>query len=193
VPSPLREQQRRESWAAVQAAALVLVSEHGFDAVTVDDVAAAAGVSRRTFFNHFPTKAAALFDPHPDDAEQLAQLLAGADTSAGVWPALREVCTAFVRGQDRVLAVRRRLVEDPELDAYHRTAHLHVGQALDRWLAGQLPDDPFRARLVGEAAGAVLMTAFLAWQPDDDPAWFTELVGRGFDLVGAGFAGPVPG
>lgn len=176
----------------MQSAALALVSERGFDAVTVDDVAAAAGVSRRTFFNHFPTKAAALFDPHPDDAEQLVQLLEGVDVSAGVWPALREVCLAFVRGQDDVLAVRRRLVEDAELDAYHRTAHLHVGQAFDRWLADQLPGDPFRARLVGEAAGAVLMTAFLAWQPEDDPARFAELVARGFDLVGAGFAGPGP-
>jgi AcrR family transcriptional regulator len=188
VPLPVRERQRREGWAAVQAAALQLVSQRGFDAVTVDDIAAAAGVSRRTFFNHFPTKAAALFDPHPDDADQLAQLLAGVDAGAGVWPALRTVCVDFVRGQDRVLKVRRQLVEDAELDAYHRTAHLHVGQALDRWLADQLPDDPFTARLAAESAAAVLMTAFLAWRPDDDPARFAELVGHGFDLVADGFS-----
>lgn len=186
--STLREQQRRDSWAAVQAAALALVSERGFDAVTVDDVAAAAGVSRRTFFNHFPTKAAALFDPHPDEADQLRRLLADVDGSAGVWPALRSVCLDFVRGQERVLPVRRRLVVDPELDAYHRTAHLHVGQALDRWLGDQLPDDPFTARLVAETAAAVLMTAFLAWDADADPAHFAVLVARGFDLVGSGFA-----
>ncbi|SSC23851.1 DNA-binding HTH domain, TetR-type, partial [Klenkia terrae] len=188
VPTPVREQQRRDSWAAVQAAALALVSERGFDAVTVEDVAVAAGVSRRTFFNHFPTKAAALFDPHPDDAEALAALLAGADTSGGVWPALREVCLALVARQEEVLAVRRRLVGDPELDAYHRTAHRHVGEAIDGWVGAQLPDDPFSARLVGETAAAVLMTAFLSWSPDDDPARFAELVGRGFDLVGTGFA-----
>ena len=187
VPTPVREQQRRDSWAAVQAAALTLVSARGFDAVTVDDVAAAAGVSRRTFFNHFPTKAAALFDPHPDDAEALDALLADADAAAGVWPALRGVCLALVARQEQVLAVRRRLVGDPELDAYHRTAHRHVGEAMDRWVTAQLPEDPFGARLVGEAAAAVLMTAFLTWSPDDDPARFAELVARGFDLVGSGF------
>jgi hypothetical protein len=94
----------------------------------------------------------------------------------------------FVRGQHRVLRVRRLLVEDAELDAYHRTAHLHVGQAMDRWLAAQLPGDPFTARLAAESAAAVLMTAFLAWHPDDDPARFADLVGRGFDLVAHGFA-----
>ncbi|KQS72163.1 hypothetical protein ASG41_19090 [Modestobacter sp. Leaf380] len=188
VPTPVREQQRRDSWAAVQAAALALVSERGFDAVTVDDVAAAAGVSRRTFFNHFPTKAAALFDPHPDDAEALQQLLADADTSAGVWSALRRVCLDFVDAQTVALPVRRRLVGDPELDAYHRTAHLHVGQAVESWTAAQLPDDPFTAQLVAETAAAVLMTAFLAWDPADPPQRFAELVARGFDLVGTGFA-----
>lgn len=186
--SPGREKQRRDSWAGVQAAALALVSERGLTAVTVEDIAAAAGVSRRTFFNHFPTKAAALFDPHPDDADALEELLAGVDTSSGVWTALRSVCLEFVAGQDHVLAVRRRLVGDPGLDAYHRTAHRHVGQAMDRWLAVQLPADPFAARLVAETAGAVLMTAFLAWGPEEDPARFAELVARGFDHVARGFS-----
>jgi AcrR family transcriptional regulator len=75
---PGQEQRRRESWRALQAAAIALVGSRGLARVTVDDIAEAAGVSRRTFFNHFPTKAAALFDPDPSDAERLAQLLARA-------------------------------------------------------------------------------------------------------------------
>jgi AcrR family transcriptional regulator len=181
---PLRERQRRESRRALQAAAIELVGRRGFGAVTVEDVAAAAGVARRTFFNHFPTKAAALFDPDPDDADRLQQLLASADVSAGVWPALRSVCVAFASGHERVLSVRRRLVtEDPALDAYHRTAHLHVGVALAGWTTAHLPEDPFAARLLAETAAAVLMTAFTAWTPDDDPALFPSLVARGFDLL----------
>ena len=54
--------------------------------------------------------------------------------------------------------------------------------------AAQLPDDPFTAQLVAETAAAVLMTAFLAWDPADPPQRFAELVARGFDLVGTGFA-----
>jgi len=180
----VREQQRRESWRALQGAAIELVGRRGFGAVTVDDVAAAAGVSRRTFFNYFPTKAAALFDPDPDDADRLHQLLATADQSSGVWPALRSVCVAFASGHERVLAVRRRLMtEDPELDAYNRTAHLHVRLAIARWTSEQLPEDPFAARLLAETAAGVLMTAFTTWSPDEDPTMFPTLVARGFDLL----------
>jgi len=178
------EQRRRRSWRTLQAAAVDLVGQRGFGAVTVDDVAAAAGVSRRTFFNYFPTKAAALFDPDPDDADRLHQLLETADTRAGVWPALRGVCVAFASGHERVLAVRRGLVaQDPELDAYHRTAHLHVGVALAEWTAVQLPGDPFAARLLADAASTVLMTAFLTWTPDEALSTFPALVARGFDLL----------
>ena len=184
-----REQQRRASWTALRTASHDLVARHGFAAVTVDDLAAAAGVSRRTFFNHFPTKAAALFDPAPGDAERLVELLAGVNPADGVWPALRDALVAFTEGETSTLAVRRRLVgEDPELDAYNRTAHAHVGVAVSAWAGTRLPGRPFEAALLAEAAAAVLITAFLAWQPDDDPALFPELVARGFDLVGAGFA-----
>jgi AcrR family transcriptional regulator len=185
-----RELQRLLSWRALQAAAIDLVGQRGFAAVTVDDVAAAAGVSRRTFFNHFPTKAAALFDPDPDDARRLAGLLAEAGGAGELWPALRSICTEFVAGHEAVLAVRRRLTaEDPELDAYHRTAHRHVELAIGSWARERHPADPFGAALAAAAAAAVLTTAFAEWQPDDPPARLVDLVARGFDLVAGGFRG----
>lgn len=189
MPSEGRDQQRRTSWTALQTAAIGLVEQRGFAAVTVDDIAAAAGVSRRTFFNHFATKAGALFDPHPDEAHQLEQLLAAVDTTEGLWPALRSVCMEFVTGQGRVLSIRRRLLGDRMLDSYHRTAHEHVGRAVTHWARARLPQDPFQASLVAESAAGILLTAFVAWDPDDPPASFPILVARGFDLVGAGFGG----
>src|ERR1700712_3056313 len=161
----VREQRRRQSWRALQAAAITLVDRHGFTAVTVDDVAAAAGVSRRTFFNHFPTKAAALFDPDPDDADRLATLLAAAtaavDSPTTAWAALQEVCVSFVAGHEDVIAVRRRLVAEwPDLDAYHRTAHHHVEVAVYEWTTRRPALDPFTATLLAQAAAAVLTTAF---------------------------------
>jgi AcrR family transcriptional regulator len=182
-----RELRRRASWRALQAAAVELVGSRGFAAVTVDDIATAAGVSRRTFFNHFPTKAAALFDPDPQDAERLEALLAAVPRpapGAGAWAALREVCVAFAAGHERVLGVRRRLVtDDPELEEYHRTAHRHVGLALTRWTHRHVPDDPFAALLLAEAASAVLISAFTTWTPDRPPADFPDLVAGGFDLL----------
>jgi AcrR family transcriptional regulator len=59
-PPAARRRNVAETTAAIERAAVGLVAEHGYDAVTVDMVCEAAGVSQRTFFNHFKTKDAAL-------------------------------------------------------------------------------------------------------------------------------------
>ncbi|EEH66294.1 transcriptional regulator, TetR family [Actinomyces urogenitalis DSM 15434] len=53
----LRAKRARRTRQALQAAALRLAAERGYEATTMEDVATAAGVSRRTVFNYFPTKA----------------------------------------------------------------------------------------------------------------------------------------
>jgi AcrR family transcriptional regulator len=184
-----QEQRRRDSWRALQAAAIALVGSRGLAGVTVDDIAEAAGVSRRTFFNHFPTKAAALFDPDPSDAERLAQLLAEAHGSCQPWRALQSVCVSFVAGHENVIAVRRRLIaESPDLDQYHHTAHMHVVVAIERWAREQPGLDDFLATLYAQTAGAILMTAFKSWRPDDPPELLPELVRRAFEQVADGLA-----
>ena len=49
------------SRAAVEKVALELFAERGFDDTPVEDIAAAAGISRRTFFGYFPTMSDVLF------------------------------------------------------------------------------------------------------------------------------------
>lgn len=60
----LREQKRIATKRALQLALLRLALERGFDSVTVEEVAQAAQVSTRTFFNYFATKEEALAAPH---------------------------------------------------------------------------------------------------------------------------------
>jgi AcrR family transcriptional regulator len=64
--SRLRERTRRRTRDDIADAALGLFLERGFDAVTVAEVAAAAGVSEKTVFNYFPTKAELVFDAEED-------------------------------------------------------------------------------------------------------------------------------
>jgi AcrR family transcriptional regulator len=52
----LRERKKRQTREAIAQAAMALFAEHGFDAVTVADVARAADVSEKTVFNYFPAK-----------------------------------------------------------------------------------------------------------------------------------------
>lgn len=56
IPPPPRRRDAVAKAAAIETAAVDLVLEHGYDAVTVDMICARAGVSQRTFFNHFKTK-----------------------------------------------------------------------------------------------------------------------------------------
>nr|WP_187702314.1 TetR/AcrR family transcriptional regulator [Dietzia sp. CQ4] len=52
---------------AIEDAATSLVLEHGYDCVTVDQICAAAQVSKRTFFNYVPSKEAAVIGSPPRD------------------------------------------------------------------------------------------------------------------------------
>lgn len=62
----LRERRRRETAWMLQKVTTQLVREQGFEAVTTDAIARAAGVSKRTFFNYYPNKEAAFFGEIPE-------------------------------------------------------------------------------------------------------------------------------
>jgi len=95
-------------------ASLALFAEHGYASVTVDDIAARAGVSARTFFRHFPDKEEVLF---ADDDELLPALLAsiaqGAPTASAEQDIVRALMTLADRFQPRreQLADRQRIVD----------------------------------------------------------------------------------
>jgi AcrR family transcriptional regulator len=59
----LRDRQRAQIRADIRRAAFRLFVERGYDAVTTEEIAAAAGVSPRTFFRHVPTKDELLLAP----------------------------------------------------------------------------------------------------------------------------------
>jgi AcrR family transcriptional regulator len=79
--SGLRERKKRQTRDAIAHAAAELFAERGFDAVTVDDVARRADVSRQTVFNYFPSKEQMLFDR--DDEVEAALLAAVRDRPDG--------------------------------------------------------------------------------------------------------------
>lgn len=74
----LRELEKVETTHRITQCAQRLTDRHGLDGFTMDELAAAAGVSRRTLFNYFPSKADAVLGVHPDlPAEALATFRAG--------------------------------------------------------------------------------------------------------------------
>lgn len=71
--------QRRQMRQELAAAAMDLFANQGYEETTVDQIAAEAGVARRTFFRYFRSKEEAIFPDHDDTLVRVADLLASAE------------------------------------------------------------------------------------------------------------------
>ncbi|MFW2513621.1 TetR family transcriptional regulator [Demequina sp. SO4-13] len=118
-PEGLRERKRRETRAATQRAAIDLGLEHGWEAVTVDMICDAAGISPRTFYNYFPSRESAVLGegkPMPDEAQIHAFVTAtGVSDVEAFAVMMAEVWTAAEPDRERFRARRRLLDATPEL------------------------------------------------------------------------------
>ncbi len=112
----LRERKKRARRAALVEAAQVLVLERGFDAVTVEDVADAAGVSARTFHNYFESKDEAVLGlPDTSVGPEIGDRFVsggptgnGFDDMAAVIAALLECLAPYAEGMRRSMEISRR-------------------------------------------------------------------------------------
>lgn len=87
----LRELKKRQSRVAMHRAALELVHEHGLGGVTVEAIAQRAGVSTRTFFNHWTTKESAIIGVLLEGGDQVAARLRERVQESGPKDGLRSV------------------------------------------------------------------------------------------------------
>ena len=71
-----------------------LFAEQGFDATTVDQIAAAAGVSRRTFFRYYTSKSDVLWNEFDNEVQTIRRLLAGTPDELPVMEAVRRAVLA---------------------------------------------------------------------------------------------------
>ncbi|MGY2066592.1 TetR/AcrR family transcriptional regulator [Blastococcus sp. SYSU DS0619] len=85
----LRQRKKQDTRAALAAATLELAAEHGLAAVTVEQIAARAGVSYRTFFNYFSGKEEALLRPGGAEAGTFGPRLLAQDPALPVLAAAR--------------------------------------------------------------------------------------------------------
>lgn len=106
-PEGLRERKKRAAREAITATARRLFAERGFDAVTVAEVAAAAGVSEKTVFNYFPTKEDLAFAGREEGIAQFVAAITGRPPGSSVLDVFRTmtgtVLDVFVAGGDEDL------------------------------------------------------------------------------------------
>jgi AcrR family transcriptional regulator len=189
----LRERVRRRTRGEIADAALSLFLERGFDSVTVSEVAEAAGVSEKTVFNHFPTKAELVFDA---DLDLIAGLVAairerpvGCSILTAVRSHLREDLPDV--GDDAGPEIRRRfqrmVTESPTLLAHRRQMTADYEERLGGVLAEQTgtPADAPENFLAAIALIGCLRAGFAGARLGGGRA---AASGRALDLLETGFA-----
>jgi len=188
----LRERKKLAAWRTIRSTALRLIGERGFDAVSVEDVATEAGVSRTTFFSYFPSKEAVVFDIDP---QQLQQWRAGLETEPDdrpLWEGLTELFIGMAELLSESLPVQKRVLDQhPALVHTARGTCDSYAPDLKAWIARRLPDgDDLRTTLVFNTALAAFTTAIEAWDPDDSFDRLLDSVGDCLRWAGAGLAQP---
>ncbi|WP_406270942.1 TetR family transcriptional regulator [Nocardia sp. NBC_00881] len=134
--------------------ALRLFAEKGYEATTVDEIAEAAGISRRTFFRQFRSKEDVIFADHESQLAQAAEFLAASRTDP--WEA---VCDTVVQVFERFthwreIAVRRyRVVRQvPALREREIVTVFRYERLFTDYLRERLPEVPDLARVQFAAA-----------------------------------------
>lgn len=188
-PPPLRAQRRFATQRAIQAHAVRLFTERGYDATTVADVAAAAGVSPMTVYRHFPTKEdLVLVDQH---GRLVAERIAA---SSAVQPLVRRIGSALIdsaatltnggdgddlaAGKQFLLARLQLMVSTPALRAKHLDNHYALQQSIVDALGDDASDPAtaFGAQAAASACLAAMNIAVVRWAEDDGRTDLPDLI-----------------
>ena len=173
-------------------AAVRLASRRGWDETTVQDIAAAAGVSPRTFFRYFPTKVDALFGDEPERMEILERALAerapGETVLAAVRRGVLEWVTEFMTEPELYISRARLAFEHPDVlgPALVRFAHLEAVVAAAAAVELHANAVDVRPRLIGAATTAAIRATSQAWIARNGEGDPREIVNESFDLLERG-------
>lgn len=193
-PTNRHELRRRSTHEALRQAALKSFASKGFAKVTVTELAREAGVTERTFFRHFPTKEAVLFQDYETQLEWLAEALARRPASESLFDAVLASVAAYPHDLE---VVRQAAIGRAELISADRIAsHLRVVQSsfahvLTEFVRNRHPDLPdidLAAEVAGSTLAAALVAAVENWGRNGCAGDLGELVAASLDLVRSGLA-----
>lgn len=181
----LRERKKRETRRLLATTAIRLIDERGLDQVTVDDIAAEAGVSTRTFFNYFASKEDSVLIP-PADREQrnreVLERFAAQPAELGSFPAMltaiRPILTEIDENPQEWLARLRIVMANPGLVLRALTLDRESNAELVAAIARRSGTDPATdlfPTLVLSLVSGTLDTAFRLWSTMDGARTSAEL------------------
>jgi AcrR family transcriptional regulator len=190
----LHEQRRRSTREALRRAALASFAGKGFANVTVAELAREAGVTERTFFRHFPTKEAVLFQDYETQVGWLSEALAERPASESVFDAVLASVASFPHDLE---VVRQAATARTELISAERIAgHLRVVQssfagvitAFIKKRYSYTSDIDLVAEVSGATLAAALVVAVENWGRNGCTGDLGEITAAAMNLVRSGLA-----
>ena len=141
----LRERKKLQTRQALRDAALRLTAERGLDHVTVEDIAAAADVSTRTFFNYFSSKEEAVVGGDPELMDHVLAVLAARPVDEeplfSLQAVLGEFATMLIQNRDVHVMRRKVMADNPSLLARRAAAFDEFERVLTKGIRDRMTTD----------------------------------------------------
>jgi AcrR family transcriptional regulator len=183
LPTSLRERKKHRTRRTIQAEAVRLFTHQGFQATTIEEIAAAADVAPRTFFRYFSSKEDVVF--WSEHQPMLAGHVAARPADEPAAQALRRglvdgLASFYDQDRDRLLERSKLGFRTPALQPRLRQQQANLAVGMAALLAERLgvrPDD-LEVRAIAAAIAAALFVAIEEWQAHDGQEDLRELIDR---------------
>ncbi|HUY66261.1 MAG TPA: mycofactocin system transcriptional regulator [Acidimicrobiales bacterium] len=191
-PGSARGRRPATSREEVARAALDLFNRQGYDGTTVDQIAAAVGVSRRTFFRYYDSKRDVVWGEFDAELVRLERQLGSAPSDEPMMDVLRRAVVAtnrFGAGELDELRIRMGLISSvPTLVAHSAVRYAEWCDVVARFVAGRIGGaaDDLAPQTVARATLGAAIAAFTCWARYDTDD-LTGEVDRALHLLATGF------
>lgn len=191
-PISVRERTRRAVRAEMTMLGQELIAARGYEQTTIDDIAAAAGMSKRTFFRYFASKDDVVLSKYEFFGDQFAEAFAARPHDEPLWTSFRRAFDVVVGYFDdttqlpRILATEKIINDNPALKAgeLERISRVQdqLADLLRERTGRRSPADPGPAAITG-AAFSCLLAAKATWITADPRPPFGELLDHAMAAV----------
>jgi mycofactocin system transcriptional regulator len=162
------------SHAAIEQAAFRLFAEKGFEATTIDAIAEAVGVGRRTLFRYYRSKNDIPWGQFARTLDWFREILASVPEDLALYDAVGLAVTRFnefpADASPSHLDRMRLILETPTLQAHSVLRYAEWRDVISQYVAGRLGLEPgdLQPQLVGHISLALAMTAYDRWLEEPD-------------------------
>jgi TetR/AcrR family transcriptional regulator, regulator of mycofactocin system len=182
---------RSTTWDHISNVAIDLFAARGFDEVSVDDVAEAAGIARRTLFRYYPSKNALPWGDFDAHLNHMRELLTDLEADVPIRDALRTALLAFNTFDESETARHRQrmrvILQTAELQAYSMTMYAGWRAVVAAFVAARLgaKTDDLVPQTVAWTMLGVALSAYEQWLTDESVS-LQQALGDAFDTVSDG-------